>query len=157
MNGVLEQHYRLAAGGTDFTVAASLSDTPGFFRFGPHNTCYGRCAHAHPAPTVGAALPDLFADVRLHPDTIQLPFDPTQVLENLRNERYFQAQPHSVSRSLAGDALVSLYYFMRPLMSVPVRSRLQRLRLGGWQKIAFPRWPVATRLRASWRHSLSSH
>jgi hypothetical protein len=43
---------------------------------------------------------------------------------------------------LAGDAARSAYYFLRPILRVAVRKHLQKARLSGWERIAFPRWPV---------------
>jgi len=42
-----------------------------------------------------------------------------------------------------GSALVSLYYFLRPILPVAVPEVISRkLRLRGWEKIPFPQWPV---------------
>src|SRR5262249_53774734 len=35
-----------------------------------------------------------------------------------------------------------MYYFIRPLLGVGVRRYLQRIRLSGWDRIAFPQFPV---------------
>jgi hypothetical protein len=46
-------------------------------------------------------------------------------------------------RQGASQSLVAkAYYFLRPLLSVGVRSRLQRFRLRDWDRLAFPHWPV---------------
>ena len=45
-------------------------------------------------------------------------------------------------RALPAATAQRLYYQLRPLMGVAVRKHLQRVRLSGWDKIAFPRWPV---------------
>ncbi len=73
---------------------------------------------------------------------MQLPFDPVQVLNNLRGERYL-AGARSGERALpANRALRALYYAVRPAMGVSVRKHIQRLYFRGRQNIPFPKWPV---------------
>jgi hypothetical protein len=66
---------------------------------------------------------------------VRLPFDLSEVVTNLQRERYCRPSPH---RGLSRE----LYYLLRPLLSVSVRKHLQRIRLRGWDRIAFPNWPV---------------
>ena len=47
-----------------------------------------------------------------------------------------------LQKSTTGSAVQRLYYQLRPLMGVGVRKHLQKVRLSGWDKIPFPRWPV---------------
>jgi hypothetical protein len=69
---------------------------------------------------------------------VLLPFDPEEVIDNLRRERY--AISDSWIRCLAKDA----YYALRPVLSAGIRRWIQRIQLGNWSKQAFPRWPVDT-------------
>ena len=69
---------------------------------------------------------------------LQLPFDPKQVINNLRCESYFT----SGSRMLETAWIRDIYYRLRPLMPVSFRKHLQGIFLRDWQKIAFPGWPV---------------
>ena len=71
-----------------------------------------------------------------------LPFDLSQVIENFRQERYRPGGPGYLET--IGGAAISrrLYYFLRPGMPVAFRKHLQRARLNGWERLAFPRWPV---------------
>jgi len=72
--------------------------------------------------------------------TVGLSFDPDQVIENLRFERYCRSEPkHPL---LAGALSTKLYYAVRPFLGVGVRRHLQRLRLRGWRSTQFPNWPV---------------
>jgi hypothetical protein len=64
-------------------------------------------------------------------------FDPTEAVDNLRWERYAKA-----SGASPGTLLRRLYYSARPLLPLPLRSRIQRLYLRGWDNISFPRWPL---------------
>ncbi len=68
-----------------------------------------------------------------------LPFNPDEVIDNLRLEKY------PIAGSGGGGSLVrTLYYLLRPLMPVKVRRVLQKRSLRGWSGIPFPRWPVET-------------
>jgi hypothetical protein len=69
---------------------------------------------------------------------IYLPFDPSQVVDNLGRETYVENWRHG--RFLS--ALARMYYFVRPALSVGVRQYLQRFRLRGWDELTFPQWPV---------------
>src|SRR5439155_3865228 len=84
------------------------------------------------------------------------PFDVSQVVDNLRGERYSMASRSSVER-LIGDGLARrIYYFLRPLLSVPVRKRLQKIQLRGWRNIVFPRWPVDVTVETLMQNTLAS-
>jgi hypothetical protein len=80
--------------------------------------------------------------VRVEDDRLFWPFDFSEVVENLRHERYRLNPGRSSGRFVETSAARRAYYFLRPILSVPVRKRLQRLYLRGWRDIAFPRWPV---------------
>jgi hypothetical protein len=71
-----------------------------------------------------------------------IPFDFSAVIENLQQERYRRRPSRYRGRSAAVAAAKYFYYFLRPGLPVAVRKHLQRLRLRGWERIAFPRWPV---------------
>ena len=72
--------------------------------------------------------------------TVNLPFDVKEVVDNLRFEQYPSAGRNE--QSTANSLLAAAYYFVRPLLPVGVRKHLQRMRLKGWDRISFPRWPV---------------
>ena len=74
-----------------------------------------------------------------------LPFSPTEVIENLRREKYVRAGSAQISYIANSQSLPRrIYYAIRPLMPVKVRRHLQRLALQDWSKITFPAWPVDT-------------
>jgi hypothetical protein len=64
------------------------------------------------------------------------------VVENLRRERYHASAIGRSQGLLSGTLARSIYYFFRPILSVPIRKHIQKARLKGWEQIAFPRWPV---------------
>jgi hypothetical protein len=114
---------------------------PGYFRLGADTICYGRTAVGSPRPTPKHDLDDVLRSVPRQADNVPLPFDPHEIIENLRFERYTQCTKEpgrTVGTTFAGRA----YYLFRPLMPVPVRRRLQKLYLKGWNRIPFPSWPV---------------
>jgi hypothetical protein len=62
-----------------------------------------------------------------------LPFDPEEVIGNLRSERYaLHCAQYASSRGLISNA----YYLVRPLLPLAVRKYLQRIYLRGWEKYA---------------------
>ncbi len=69
-----------------------------------------------------------------------LPFNPDEVVDNLRLERY----PIAGSDASGGSLVRTVYYLLRPLMPVKFRRILQKRSLSGWSRIPFPRWPVET-------------
>jgi hypothetical protein len=126
----------------DIAVSRELSNSSGFFRLGPEIVCYGQCSSGDPVRSVTAPGHDASEHVGMCGSSLHLPFDPVQVIDNLRNERY-QANSAAVVRSVSGQSAVrNLYYRVRPLMPVSMRKHLQRFYLRGWEKIPFPKWPV---------------
>lgn len=140
-NQVLTDYYRCQANLPQFLPARRSSERPGYFRFGEDTLCYGRIQNgATPAPV--GPLHDALQDVKTEATGIRLPFDPGEIVENLRRERY-AAHFREEGRGF-NDILRKAYYFMRPLLGVSARRRLQRIRLRGWNHISFPAWPVDT-------------
>jgi hypothetical protein len=73
---------------------------------------------------------------------LQPSFDVTQLVDNLTHERYV-TNSHGLSPGGASNPLLTkLYYFLRPFLSVSVRSPLQRMYFRGWEKTTFPAWPL---------------
>jgi hypothetical protein len=83
-------------------------------------------------------LHDAFPDTATDNGTTYLPFDPAEVLENLRCELYVG----DWRQGLAKAALVRMYYLLRPLLSFSMRSFVKTLHLRGRAELPFPRWPV---------------
>lgn len=74
-----------------------------------------------------------------------LPFDPTEIINNLRFEKYASAANTQISYISNNKSLSRrLYYAIRPLLPVKVRRHLQRIALQDWSKLTFPAWPVDT-------------
>jgi hypothetical protein len=116
-------HYRCPAGFFDSTVDAELSARPDFFQFGEGITCYGRSSKANLACTGGS---------------LHLPFDPAEVIDNLRLERYLGPERERIG------ILRKLYYYVRPVTNLAARRRIQKFYARNWQENKFPHWPVDT-------------
>jgi hypothetical protein len=140
MASAFQDYYKCASSFGDIGIAGDLSDEAGYFKF-QELTCYGRCAGVPPAAGPRSTLHDV-SSVTAKSGRLCLPFDLTEVVENLRQERYQRHAVHYVERVTAGRAARVAYYFVRPLLSVSVRRHLQKIRLRGWETIPFPAWPV---------------
>jgi hypothetical protein len=122
----------------DFKVDGRLSTQAGFFRFGAETICYGKSS-GQAAKEPGLDLADLSSRVRANGGEVVLPFDPDEIVKNLRQERY-AADCAKYSRNQG--TVRELYYLIRPWMPLAFRKHLQRIYLRGWNKLAFPKWPV---------------
>jgi hypothetical protein len=133
-------------------TADELSSAEGYFTFGEamaYGQLRGGGVAALPSDQIPTADPVVVQGGRL-----ELPFDLAAVVTNLREERYRQAPGGLAERITSARAIQDAYYFLRPLLPVAVRRHLQRIRLGAWQAIAFPRWPVDFSVDALMRHTV---
>jgi hypothetical protein len=124
-----------------FGTKGDLSPDSGYFAFGDA-VCYGRCRGGALSKHVTPSLSDISGDVDVSDARIRLPFDLSEVVTNLREERYHQNSQSVLTRMTSAGAPRDLYYSLRPILPIGVRKHLQRIHLSGWEKIAFPRWPV---------------
>jgi peptidoglycan/xylan/chitin deacetylase (PgdA/CDA1 family) len=132
-------YYRCPQEYLDFCVAAPLQEARGYFRFGPDLTCYGQTS-GYAYPTLNGPLFDASAQVRQQGHTSCLPFDPAQIVDNLRFERYVDQA--SQGRWLAHARVKQPYDQLRPLLPVTLRKHCQQVYLRGWDTLPFPAWPV---------------
>ncbi len=115
----------------------ATSSDRGFFRFGHDATFFGRLAGHPTSQRVSDGIHDAAEDVLIEGGLIRLPFDLSEVVDNLHRETYVEEWRHGALSSLSKP-----YYFIRPLLPVGVRRHLQKLYLHDWDKLPFPRWPV---------------
>jgi hypothetical protein len=140
MNQSFVDYYRCPENFADCFLDGKPAQDSGHFRFGPETICYGSISKGAVHHSPEANLHDTLNDVVIERGVVRLPFDPDQIVNNLRLERYYSG---SRKRSfLSGGLANSLYYLARPILGVSVRRHLQKLRLAGWRSIAFPHWPV---------------
>jgi hypothetical protein len=125
----------------NFGLTAPLSEDAGFFQVGKDALGYGRSAAGYRSKNPGSTLYDVRPDITTDGSGVLLPFDPVEIIDNLRLERY---AARSACSRLNGwqRALKTMYYLLRPGMPVPVRKHLQRAYLRGWEGTPFPAWPV---------------
>jgi hypothetical protein len=139
----LTEYYRCEEQLADFYRTGELSGEPGFFRLG-ESLCHGQCNGGPSSRRVQDSLCD-YADYLQVPDsngTVELPFDPGQIVTNLRMERYTASRFPSRWMALFQDVLHWSYYLVRPLLPVPVRRHFQKLHLRSREQAHFPQWPV---------------
>jgi len=140
----LLDYYRLPA--DSFGSLSPTIDSPsaqnGFFEFGDKNICYGRNRSGVSADVADAGKFDASKDVRADGNTIQLPFDFTEVIENLRRERYRRNMNGDRKSFSASKIVRKIYYLVREWLPVPFRRQLQRIYLRSWKELPFPAWPV---------------
>jgi hypothetical protein len=139
MNPGIVDRYRCPEQFADTRLTGPLSSASGYFRFGKDVLCYGRSSHH--AVSKHAPYTDLIDDTRVDEAHLFLPFDPTQIIDNLRHELYVGA-PNGGLANAGPVASKQLYYLIRPLLQTTLRSTLQRIYFRGWNKTPFPRWPL---------------
>ena len=139
MNALVD-YYRCPPHLAQIATRSGLSTRAGFFKFGDA-IGFGRVI-GQTADYATDPLRNVADEVRVTDGRPHLPFDLSEVTRNLREERYRQNGYNFLQKSATGTIAHRLYYQLRPLMRVGLRKHLQRARLGGWERIAFPRWPV---------------
>ena len=135
----VRDRYRCSEEFVDFRLSGELSLDSGYFQFGPGTTCYGRSFNGSHQAQLSSPLCDTLPSVLFDGTQLVLPFNPNEVLDNLRLERYPSVQ-------LGGyeNALKSIYYWFRPFTNRSLRKYIQKLRAANWQMKRFPQWPVDT-------------
>lgn len=141
MNKALIDRFRCPENSVKFDLISPLSNESGYFRFGQDTICYGQSASGFRAHRPSATLYDVLGDVRANDSNLHLPFNPSDIIDNLRFERYASGHPYGALDQWK-RLLRSAYYFLRPLLHVKVRRHVQRAHLNGWRSLNFPRWPV---------------
>ena len=143
MNQALLDYYRLPPDSLlpTTTTGISASGDVGFFQFGISNICYGRSQSGVAESVAGSAQFDVLKDVHSNGSAVTFPFDLSEVVENVRRERY--RQRISGSKVFRGSETArNFYYRIRGSLPVSVRRNLQRLYFRDWQELVFPDWPV---------------
>lgn len=144
MSQTLSDYYRIPP--NSFACAASVPDCTsedrGFFHFGKENICYGRCLTGVASNVASSRQFDARRVVHHDGATIRLPFSFTEVIDNLRLERY-RGKVIPGREAFAGrEPVHKLYYFLRNWLPVSVRRQLQRAYFSDWKELPFPAWPV---------------
>src|SRR5262245_28199953 len=136
---VFLSHYRCPADLFGVGVAGELSSEAKFFKLG-EMVCYGRLGGGPRRPLRNSD--DVSDAIVVRQGGLDFPFDLSEVVTNLQQERYAHFPAGVLERLSESHGIRSLYYLLRPLLTLSVRRQLQRLSLHRWNRIAFPRWPV---------------
>jgi hypothetical protein len=80
-------------------------------------------------------------DVVVDDEKLSLPFDPTEIVENLRLERYANIR---ATKDRFSNFLKRMYYLLRPLTNLTIRKQVQKFHARSGRKLSFPKWPVDT-------------
>jgi len=136
----VHDRYLCPANFLDFVLSGPLSSEEGYFRFG-NAVCYGRSSSAVSAQLVESSLHDSLQNTVVGNSQLILPFNPSEVIDNLRMESY----PDSGrARNASQDLRRKLYYLLRPLTNLTLRKQVQKFHARNWRERVFPRWPVDT-------------
>ena len=84
----LAEYFRMpheSIGSIGFDTAPGES---GFFRFGSDTVCYGQCPTGYTSKSPGVNSYNALKDVCVEGRKVHIPFDPKQVIDNMRGERY---------------------------------------------------------------------
>ncbi len=135
LNELLAQYFRCTALPASFVCSANGDSRCGFFHFGPDAVCYGRLDRQAVAARADQCRADAMEIASASRLAVRLPFDPAEVIDNLRLERY-------KGKAEVPPVLRRAYYRIRPLLPVAIRRDLQRRGLSGWKRLRFPQWPV---------------
>jgi len=154
MDHALLDYFRCPEDFAEIEVNGRLSSDSGYFQFGP-DICYGQYSGGQPSKHLTRGLCDASQDVKIEGTRLYLPFDLTQIVDNLRRERYQLNSWHSLEKITGGKTSRAVYYLLRPILPISVRKHLQRARLSGWDKILFPRWPVDSTVESLMAHTVS--
>lgn len=139
---ILSDYYRVPDALLSNVTVRAFSNESGFFRFGADATCYGRCASGVSKQIESTKQYDALGHVQIHLAGVQLPFDPDEIVENLRRERYARDVFNGGGKNVDREWMLKPYYALRDLVTPSLRRMLQKAYFGGWQKLSFPAWPV---------------
>jgi len=129
-------HFRCRPESAPFHLNGTVGQADGFFKLG-ESVCFGKAAGIEVAERASDALADVLPAIepKLGGRNIRTPFNPTEIIDNLRRETY-------VKSSTGEHFFHTVYYRLRPLLPSALRIRLQRRLFHARQATAFPKWPM---------------
>ena len=137
MNTALVNYYRCPDDFAEVTLKGQLSGDCGYFRFGQDVICYGQSTSGFRATQPLGDLYDIFEDVTIDGSSVLLPFDPDDVINNLRLERYANRHHYSTldrwGRSLRNTLLSP---------ATVAYQRAKACSAGSLKRLAEPRFPT---------------
>ncbi len=142
MNGAFLDYYRCPDVFADFRLTGEVSEHSEYFQLGSDTVCYGQHSSYSRDKNRKNDVYDALADVRVEGTAIYLPFNPTNIIDNLRHERYVLNSRRDWKSLATGTSLLDFYYLLRPLIPAHARRYIKKIYHSGWDKIRFPSWPV---------------
>src|SRR5260370_25680621 len=129
LSQAVRERYRCPQDCLDFALNRELSSDRGYFQFGPAAICYGRSCDGVRQPRPESSLYDALRDTKIDDGGVTLPFDPNEIIDNLRLERYRLGK-----WGVCTDILRRIYTHLRPLTNRSLRRHIQKFWAGNWQK-----------------------
>lgn len=142
MEHALAEYYRIPAEFLMPFTSENLLGESGFFRFRPEAICYGRCKTDSLAKSASGRLYDSSAGVHFDASAVVFPFNPAEIIDNLRKERYVTTACSDQSPFLNHPSVSKTYYAVRSWLPDRLRSQFQRIYFRGWRELPFPHWPI---------------
>jgi len=144
VNRSLAEYFRIPANALPCVSmnGDAYPEQAGFFQFGRKNVCYGRSLSGVTPSIADSARYDAYKYVRSDNGTVQLPFDFSEIVDNLRLERYREKMAPGLEFFAANEAVRRTYYFLRRWLPVSLRRHLQKAYFRDWKELPFPSWPV---------------
>jgi hypothetical protein len=105
MNQAFLAHFRCPDSVVDFRLGGTPPKESGYFRFGEGVDCYGQVCGDPPAANYRIHLEDVSRLVKFDDHQIALPFDPDQIVDNLRCESY-TGQMRAERTHFGGKAMI---------------------------------------------------
>ena len=140
VSSLLGNFYRCPSADIEFGLTSPLEPRAGHFQTSEALAGYGCLSGEQLGTSANEAISGVRAHVNPERKMVELPFDPVEVVANLRLEKYSAGS--RTDAAARGSLVRRLYYLLRPFLPVGVRKHLQRVSLRGWERIRFPQWPV---------------
>src|SRR5438270_7147795 len=133
MSEPLLRYYRCPEGFVNFELNGNLSGGSGFFRFGKETLCFGKNCSTYRPSNIKPGLDDASSTVTFSGGSTLLPFNPSEVIENLYRERYFP--DISVEKPKFPERIIlNKYYALPPALPHTLRKLPQKFRSMVWEK-----------------------
>src|SRR5258708_33479446 len=120
METELSKYYRLPGDSLGAVCSDRQTGQAGFFSFGSASICYGQCESGPTSGTLGKNLYDASKEVQLVDTTVRLPFDFSQIVENLRRERYREKVIPGRERLATRELVRQSYYLFIGVLPVSI-------------------------------------
>jgi peptidoglycan/xylan/chitin deacetylase (PgdA/CDA1 family) len=142
--GAFLDHTKCPPSYVEQITSSHLLGKEGFFQIDALRL-YGRTNGGSTSHDCGLSLINVDSFISHGSRSIALPFNPTEIINNIRLEKYVGAiNEGTTSMADYTSTLRRGYYALRPFLPGPIRSFLKRIALRDWAKIPFPAWPVDT-------------